>query len=285
VSAHEHQAIVDGIRLNYLDWPGSREPPMVFLHGAGLSGRAWDAVCATLSPDRRCIAPDQRGHGRSEWSGALAYRTADFVKDVAGLVTHLELDPFVLVGHSMGGRIALAYAAAHHGMVAGLALVDSTLTHRGDGGARFRGVMTSGPFADLDEALSESRGRIGAHDVDSLLRGLERGLVKLPDGRLDWRADQRSRRIPSIAAALDEDRETVRKELLRQVSGMHFPSLVIRGEDSDVVTDAGIDDLVNGLADVRVETAPGAGHNVHRDNPAFLAESLNRFADSLTRRP
>ncbi len=90
--------------LAYAD-TGGHGPALVFLHYWGGSARTWDRVIARLAPDRRCIALDQRG-----WGGSTArdgrYDLGAMADDLSALVAARDVGPFVLVGHSMGGKVA-----------------------------------------------------------------------------------------------------------------------------------------------------------------------------------
>lgn len=98
--------------------------PVVFAHSlAGNSGQ-WKAQLEHLRPNRRALAFDFRGHGRSEPAKNGDYSIAGMASDISAVVDSLGLERFVLVGHSMGGGAALAYAGAHPARVAGLLLVD-----------------------------------------------------------------------------------------------------------------------------------------------------------------
>ncbi len=97
---------------------------MVLVHSlAGNSGH-WSSQLEHLRRTRRAVALDIRGHGRSEPPKDSNYTIAAMAGDVAAAVDALRLDRFVLVGHSMGGGVALAYSGRHPDRVAGLVLVD-----------------------------------------------------------------------------------------------------------------------------------------------------------------
>ena len=83
---------------------------LVFLHYFAGSGGAWDAVAAELAGEFRCVAPDLRGHGASP-AAPHAQAVADGADDVASVVAALGVTDYALVGHSMGGKLALALAA------------------------------------------------------------------------------------------------------------------------------------------------------------------------------
>jgi pimeloyl-ACP methyl ester carboxylesterase len=96
----------------------------VFVHSLAGNADHWTAQLAHLRRTRRAVAFDARGHGRSEPPKKGDYTLASMAGDVAAVVDTLGLDRFVLVGHSMGGGVALTYAGTHPGRVAGLALLD-----------------------------------------------------------------------------------------------------------------------------------------------------------------
>ena len=98
--------------------------PVVLVHSLAGNSTHWTAQLEHLRRDRRAVALDLRGHGRSEPPKDGDYTIAAMAGDIAAVVDTLGLDRFVLVGHSMGGGVALAYAGAHPDRVAGLVLVD-----------------------------------------------------------------------------------------------------------------------------------------------------------------
>src|SRR5262245_19743509 len=100
---------VRGMRFHYVEWAGATRRPILFLHGGCLNARTWDIVCLGLRADYRCLALDQRGHGDSDWSTSGEYTFEAHVGDIEAVADQLELDPFVLVGHSMGGANAISY--------------------------------------------------------------------------------------------------------------------------------------------------------------------------------
>lgn len=99
---------VNGTTLNVFE-SGAGESTLLFLHYFDGSGRSWDEVTARL-PDVRCIAPDLRGFGDSD-APIGTYSVDENADDIAVLIEVLGIERWTLVGHSMGGKIALALAA------------------------------------------------------------------------------------------------------------------------------------------------------------------------------
>lgn len=108
----------------YVDDGGGKEGlPVVFLHSfAGDTGH-WSSQLSQVRHHRRALAIDLRGHGKSAAPRDNDYAVASMVGDLEAVVEKLGLRRFVLVGHSMGGAVAIKYAGAHPRRVAGLVLV------------------------------------------------------------------------------------------------------------------------------------------------------------------
>jgi 3-oxoadipate enol-lactonase len=100
---------------------GAGERGVVLLHGWGDTKEIWHAICAVLSSRARVFAPDLPGHGGSPLDGAE--RMQQVAERVATFCTARELTSFALVGHSMGGNVALELTLTHPQMVERLALV------------------------------------------------------------------------------------------------------------------------------------------------------------------
>ena len=114
-----------GVDLAYVE-RGAGDPPMLFLHGMACVKEHMDALVDAFAPNHRCVAFDLRGHGSSSVPEG-AYATTDFMADIAAFIDDLGLDRPVLVGHSFGGSVSLAFAAAHPDRVRALVMLDSGL--------------------------------------------------------------------------------------------------------------------------------------------------------------
>ncbi|MEM7139778.1 MAG: alpha/beta hydrolase [Actinomycetota bacterium] len=118
---------VDGFSLAWDEWGSGDGPPLVLIHGFSGSAHDFDLHIDALAADRRVLAIDHRGHGRSTNSLDEATYTVDhIVDDVIDWLSHTVDGPIDLLGHSMGGRVALRFALARRDLLHSLILMDTT---------------------------------------------------------------------------------------------------------------------------------------------------------------
>jgi pimeloyl-ACP methyl ester carboxylesterase len=101
------------LRLHFVDWGNEHKPPLLLIHGGRDHARSWDWVARALREDWHVIAPDLRGHGDSAWAIGGHYTVQEFVLDIAQLILTLDLVPLTLIGHSLGGSVAVQYASIY----------------------------------------------------------------------------------------------------------------------------------------------------------------------------
>ena len=268
-----HDLLLRRMRFHYLDWGTPGFPPVVFLHGGGLNAHTWDLVCAALRRERHCVALDQRGHGESEWSPVMDYSTESHVGDLEAYVEALGLEQFVLVGMSLGGVNALAWAGQHSRRLAGLVLIDVGPEVRWDGVRKIQAFTSDATPLDGIEQFVERALRFNPRRNRELLRrSLLHNLRPMPDGRWMWKYDQRHR------GAVDPGAYARRRALLwSAVETVECPALIVRGGESDVFHDEDAERLAARFRRGRWVRIPGAGHTVQGDNPKDLVAELRRF--------
>jgi pimeloyl-ACP methyl ester carboxylesterase len=273
----EHDLLLRRMRFHYLDWGTAGLPPVVFLHGGGLNAHTWDLVCAALRRERHCVALDQRGHGESEWSPQMDYATESHVGDLDAFVDALGLRRFVLVGMSLGGANALAWAGQHSRRLAGLVLVDVGPEIRSEGTRKIQAFTSEAtPLASVDEFIDRALAFNPRRNRELLRRSLLHNLRRMPDGRYMWKYDQRHR------GKVDPGANARRRDLLwSAVDGVECPTLVVRGAQSDVFHDEDAERLAGRLRRGRWVRIEGAGHTVQGDNPAGLLVELRPFLDEV----
>jgi pimeloyl-ACP methyl ester carboxylesterase len=146
----ERRVRVNAVELNYIDIGSG--PAVVLLHGNALTNRSWHEQLP-LARSYRLIAPDLRGHGDSDKPDG-PYPMAVFVEDLRLLLDELNVDRAVIAGHSMGGRVALAFALEHQPRVAALVLIATSAGRYPRAGAQIERIRAVGVRVELWEWLS-----------------------------------------------------------------------------------------------------------------------------------
>lgn len=251
-----HEFHHDGLKLSYLD-PGGGGRVLVALHAHFMEGATFAPLAAALAPEWRVVALDQRGHGYSDH--ALTYARDDYIGDLETFVRHLSLSDVVLLGNSLGGVNAYQFAARHPEKVRGLIIEDIGAEVSDD----LSFVLAwEGQFATR-EALAE---RVGPR----LLPYLEDSFRKTPAG---WRVAFDPREIVESGRCLSGDH-------WRDWLATECPSLVIRGRDSRVTSQAAIEQMASRRPNTRLAILDG-GHVIHLDNPTAFANAVREFLREL----
>ncbi|MET0828675.1 MAG: alpha/beta hydrolase [Microbacterium sp.] len=253
-------------------------PTALFLHGGGQTRFAWDKAMRRVAESGwSAVAADLRGHGESGWPEDGDYRIAAIADDVASCVEWLGSEP-VLVGASLGGLASLYYLGEPEARGRALVLVDVVIEVAPEGAQHIRDFMLARPdgFASLDEASDAvaAYGATGRRPASG--RGLLRNLRLGADGRYRWHWDPRLLGGPKSA---DVMRQT--EELARRARRIDLPVLLIRGGASAVVSDRGVERLLDVLPRAEVVEVPDAGHMIAGDQNDRFAQEIIRFLDRI----
>jgi pimeloyl-ACP methyl ester carboxylesterase len=248
---------------------------VVLLHGVTGHARVWDHLAERLVPGRRVLALDQRGHGDSDPAPDDDYRVATMADDVAAFAGSLRLDRFALVGHSMGGRIAIKYAADHAARLERLVIVDIGPDIALAGLQRVRDMMAQSPERIESEewAVEYIRRANPLQDPGLLRERVRHGLKRLPDGGLTWKYAKGLRDMMRAGR-----RDAV--DLWEPLSRIPCPTLVVRGAESDILSPDVAKKMTERLPDGRVIELARAGHTVPADRPDEFASELRAFLDA-----
>ena len=272
----------DGVRLAATDHAaaGSTEgrAPVLLLGGLGQTRHSWSrGARAIAAGGRRAITLDVRGHGDSDRArdGDSGYRRQ--VADLAAVIPQLG-GQAILVGASLGGKISLAAAGFHPELVAGLVLVDTVPRTLVAGVQSLSQAFAApeGGFASPDDAAAVIAGVRGRKPEPGEGARMARNLRRDANGRWHWHWD----------AAY-----STRDHGLGMVGGLDFleaaaaqvraPTLITRGELSNIVDDAGVAALLALIPQARTTTIAGAGHMLAGDQNDAFAASLLEFLAGL----
>lgn len=265
---------------------GHEGPRVAFLHGLFGQGRNWMQVAKGVAgpdgADARCLLVDLPDHGRSPWSEAFSYEgyaaaVADTLRDHADGSD----EPWVVVGHSMGGKTAMVLALTQPDLVDRLVVVDIAPKHYGDL-HRFGGYiaeMRRMPLAEVtSRADAEDRFREDDPGVKGfLLQNLRRG----KDG-WHWQAN-----LDLVEADAARDGGSTIADFPfdpGDVTPYERPVLWLNGGDSEYVNDGDVGRMQAFFPLVRQVTVKGAGHWVHTEAPEVTVEAIRRVVAAAAER-
>jgi len=260
-----------GLRVCLCEWGDPTDPTVIILHGYLDQGAAWTDVAEGLvARGLHVLAPDHRGHGRSDHVPAGGYyHFPDYLRDLDAWTA--DLAPFALVGHSMGGTVACMYAGVRPERVRALALVEGTGPHSvGDEDApqqlltHLNHVARLRPHSampDVDDAAARLR-RFNPDMRPALARQLaERATEPHPDGGVRWRWDPLHRTRAAAPFSL--------ARFLHFLARVKAPTSTIIGTKSPFQPDQ-LDARLAALPVIAQHTLD-CGHNPHFDRPDALA--------------
>jgi pimeloyl-ACP methyl ester carboxylesterase len=235
--------------------------PVVFVHSLAGNTTQWAAQLTPLRAARRAVALDLRGHGRSDPPSDGDYAVSSLAADVTAVADALGLERFVLVGHSMGGTVTIACAAAHADRVAGLLLVDPNGDQR-----LLPTEMLSGFSAALDSpAYGETV-------------------------RVHWiRITEGGNRAVRAAVLADLERTPQRTfvEIFKALSAYDPVAALARYPGPKLSLITALNEVPIALhrvaPDLPHRLVPGTGHWIHMDRPAEFNRLMDRFLAGCSR--
>lgn len=255
----------NGIEL-HVEQRGAGGPALVFLHYWGGSSHTWQHVVDVLSPDYRTIAVDQRGWGKST-SPQAGYALSDLADDVLALVDALHLESYILVGHSMGGKVAQLAASRRPRGLRGLVLV------------------APAPPSALALPLDVRQAMVHAYDSrESIVATVQQVLA--PNGLAH--RDLESVIADSLAGALQAKAAwplaTSQEDITADMPKIDVSVIVISGEHDRVdPPEVLLRDLLPRVPQARLVVLPGVGHLLPLEAPADLANVIKAFVLAQTK--
>ncbi|MBD1587498.1 alpha/beta fold hydrolase [Pseudomonas typographi] len=257
-----------------------RQQPVILLHGGGQTRHSWRSAARQLvASGYQVINLDQRGHGESGRAPDGDYSLDAFVADLKAVSATLGQPP-VLIGASLGGAAALLAAGEAKALeVRALVLVDVVARMAPQGVEHIRHFMqrTLGGFATLDEAaIAIARYTPGRTQPPSTA-GLLRNLSRKENGRYHWHWDPAFLQDESRSAS-----EPFARRLEAAAVAVRAPTLLVRGAQSNVVTEEGARSLLKLIPHAERLDVDGAGHMVAGDrNDAFNSAILAFLVKAL----
>jgi esterase len=259
---------INGLQLHYVEWGSPVNPSLVLLHGFQSNAHTWDTFSQAMADTYHVLALDQRGHGDTSWAPAGNYAPESSVSDIDGFITALRLAPTVVIGHSMGGRHAAMVAANYPDKVRKVVIVDTAAEF--PPAMRSQQSTTDAPpqpetFDTFEEVVQNGIKQYPLTPEAELRHANYHNLSRGADGKWHWRWDinllqwrRRNRSAPG--------------DLYTHLQRIQCPTLLIRGQQSPLLTPAVAQKMIQALPNGRTVDIAKAAHTVNADNaPEFHA--------------
>lgn len=244
---------------------GTQGPLVVFLHGLFGQGRNWTQIGKAIAADHRVLLVDLPHHGRSPWADSFDY--VAIADEVAGLLD----EPATIVGHSMGGKVAMLLALRHPEQVQRLCVVDMSPVDY-PRAREFEGYVQAMKAMDLDaiKTRDDAEAALTPAAPDPGVRAFLLQNLRREGSGWRWQAnlDVLGRDLAKLAGWPEE-----------QLDGAVYdgPVLWLAGEDSPYIADEYAPAMDRWFPRNRRVTVKGAGHWVHSEKPEVFVEVLTRF--------
>ena len=281
-----HRYSSQRLRLHYVDWGNPDGPPMLLIHGGRDHCRNWDWVAEHFAKDYHIIAPDLRGHGDSQWEASGNYTQISYIYDIAQLLQQKNMNDVTVIGHSLGGAIALMYTALFPERVKKLVAIEGmgpspslaakqaeiSINDRVrswvDDMRKLSGRLPR-RYDTLDDAFKRMRDE-NPHLSEEQARHLTlHGANQNEDGTYSWKFDNYVR-VFSMSGLPNE-------EVKKMYGEISCPTLLMRGEESwasDPVAD-GRTQCFN--CPIEYQSFANAGHWVHHDQLDGFVDRVSEF--------
>ena len=263
---------VNGFDLHSWEWAGN-EPTLICLHPSGHYGRIWESVARLLSPQFRVVALDQRGHGDSG-QPASGSSAQDYASDVAGFVEAQKMEKVGVVGHSLGARTAMVFAAEHPERVSHVILVGGPHFSTLQAGADVQHWQTQAKnmrerpqrMASADAAAEILRASYPKFTEQDIQHAVQYNTRPLADGGVEWRFEPEW-----VAKGLDHALDDLRPYAAR----IKAPVLVLRPHTSWELTPERMPQVIGAFSGTTVTVQDLSGSaNLEVEVPLEVADAI-----------
>jgi pimeloyl-ACP methyl ester carboxylesterase len=262
MDAHKHKIRVGPFEI-YAEEEGEGSPTLVFIHYWGGSRRTWSEVMARLSKRFRCIAVDLRGWGKSD-RGADNYSLFAQADDIEGVIGALTVKDFVLVGHSMGGKIA------------------QILAGRRPAGLRAVVLVAPAPPTPLRVPDAQKQSMLASYTTPEGIGDALKIIAQRPltiAQRLQVTEDSLG---GAEAAKVEWVSQGMPLDISKEVSSINVPVCVIAGSADQVEKEVALREAILPLIpQAKFKTIEGVGHLSPLEAPAEVAEAISAFLEDL----
>lgn len=256
---------VAGADVHYLGWGERGRPGLVFVHGAGASAHWWAHVAASFADEYRVIAIELSGHGDSQHR--RSYSVPTWISEILAATEAAEIDGRpVIIGHSVGGLLTTAAAAAEPERYAGVIVCDARITNRQIPSARQPRIGAAKTYFTLDEAISKFRtAPPQTGDLHYVVAHIARQAAKPVAGGYTWKLDSR------VFETIRGDLRNVAWDCLAE---LRCPLALLRSERGLISDGICAEMIAQTARSAFVIDLPDTGHHAMLDQPLILLTAI-----------
>lgn len=252
------------IRLNYTELGQGR--PIIILHGLFGSARNWQGIARSLADSHHVISPDLRNHGQSPHAQSMTYQ--EMADDVISIADQLNLKNLIMIGHSMGGKVAMTAALSNPERFTALAVIDIAPVNYDQDFKVLIAAMNSLKLNTLKSRAQAEETLNKIIDDKGVIQLLLQNLVRTGEG-FKWRIN-----LEGIMANLNLIGQF--PESLKSAS-CRIPSLFLGGSESDYLRSIHNPAIYEHFPAAEVTMINGAGHWLHAEKPTEFLKQLKTF--------
>jgi esterase len=240
--------------------------PVAILHGLFGSGRNWRSIAQQLAAHHRVLALDLRNHGASPWADGMSYR--EMVEDVRASLRGRGIEHAALLGHSMGGKVAMLAALLHPSAVDRVIVVDIAPVPNPPTLLAYVRAMRSTDLRGVTRR-SDVDARLAAAIPDAAERAFLLQNLVIEEGKADWRLNLEAieREFPQILDFPHPPAEVAYRG----------PTLFVAGANSTYIRPADEAAIQRLFPQARIMRIEGAGHWVHAEQPRAFLQAVEPF--------
>jgi 3-oxoadipate enol-lactonase len=254
-------AQVNGQNLFYQDSGGTR-PAVIFSHGLFMDHEMFAPQVAALSSRYRCIAWDERGHGRTAGDSIAPFSYYDSADDLAALLAHLGIKRAVLAGMSQGGFLSMRCALTHPEIVRALILIDTQA-----------GLEDPSKLDGYHQLMHDWTTNGLSDQVAAIIEGIILG--EGWSGAEYWKNKWRAMKPVNVAGTFAT--LTTRDDITPRIDAIKVPTLVVHGDADAAIPLSLANLLVKRIAGAQLAVIAGAGHAANLTHPVPTNAAIERF--------
>lgn len=248
---------------------GGGSTPLLILHGVFGMLDNWHSLAKKFSEKYTVYAIDLRNHGHSPHSDEMGYEV--MANDIFELVEKEKLEKVVLLGHSMGGKVAMKFAAMHPEMLHGLIVADIAPKRYKPGHLEIIAALKGLDFKVIATRTQATQALSQSIDEGGVIHFLLKNLTRKDDGGYGLKMN-----LEAIENSYDE--------IIGEIEfgwPLNIPTLFLKGANSRYIKPKDEAEIEQWFTEAEFETVSDSGHWLHADNPIEFQEKVEAFIDQL----